>query len=156
MRERKKMGYRCDMIFCENRIGHDESIEYGASEAGKLFDGDKGTKRLEEGSKKLSKSLKDMLDHLLLKKDDISKIQTIRFVHSGLESFFMTADCSVKYALRIIKSRKTHISNDISGFGSTILPALYSAWIAKKKLLKTYKMYCMHPLNVMMLKTQAG
>ncbi|KAG1379485.1 hypothetical protein G6F61_004902 [Rhizopus arrhizus] len=132
MRERKKVGYRCDMIFCENRIGHDESIEYGASEAGKLYDGDEGTKRLEEGSKKLPKCLKDMLDHLLLKKDDRSKIQTIGFVHSGLESFFMTADRPVKYATRIIKSRRTHISNDISGFGSTILPALYSAWMAKE------------------------
>ncbi|KAG0735103.1 hypothetical protein G6F57_013052 [Rhizopus arrhizus] len=132
MRERKKVGYRCDMIFCENRIGHDERIEYGASEAGKLYDGDEGTKRLEEGSKKLPKCLKDMLDHLLLKKDDRSKIQTIGFVHSGLESFFMTADRPVKYATRITKSRRTHISNDISGFGSTILPALYSAWMAKE------------------------
>ncbi|KAI8968192.1 hypothetical protein BDF20DRAFT_827803, partial [Mycotypha africana] len=70
MRERKKMGYRCDMIFCENRVGHDEIIEYGASEAGKLYDGDEGTKRLEEGSKKLPKCLKNMLDRLLLKKDD--------------------------------------------------------------------------------------
>ncbi|EIE77768.1 hypothetical protein RO3G_02472 [Rhizopus delemar RA 99-880] len=132
MQERKKMGYRCDMIFCENRIGHDESVEYGASEAGKLYDGDEGTKRLEEGSKKLSKCLKDMLDHLLLKKDDRSKIQTIGFVHSGLESFFMTADRPVKYATRIIKSRRTHISNDISGFGSAVLPTLYSAWMAKE------------------------
>lgn len=132
MQERKKMGYRCDMIFCENRIGHDESIEYGASEAGKLYDGDKGTKRMEEGSKKLPKCLKDMLDHLLCKKNDRLKIQTIGFVHSGLESFFMTADRPVKYVTRINKSRSIHISNDISNFGSTVLPALYSAWIAKE------------------------
>ncbi|KAI7881197.1 uncharacterized protein EV154DRAFT_523507 [Mucor mucedo] len=60
MRERKKMGYRCDMIFCENRVGHDEIIEYGAAEAGKSYDGEEGTKRLEEGSKKLPKCLKDI------------------------------------------------------------------------------------------------
>ncbi|KAI7897047.1 uncharacterized protein EV154DRAFT_410522, partial [Mucor mucedo] len=100
LRERKKMGHRFDMIFCENRVGHDETIEYGASEVGGLYDGNQGTKRLEEGCKKLPKCLKDMLNNLLLKKDN--------------------------------KSRKTHISNDISGFGSTVLPAIYSAWIAKE------------------------
>lgn len=68
------MGYQCDMIFCESRIGHGEYIEYGALEAEKLYDGDKGTKRMEEGSKKLPKCLKDMLDHLLLKKDDRLRI----------------------------------------------------------------------------------
>ncbi|CAO3698990.1 unnamed protein product [Rhizopus microsporus] len=136
IQERKKMGYQCDMIFCESRIGHGEYIEYGALEAEKLYDGDKGTKRMEEGSKKLPKCLKDMLDHLLLKKDDRSRIQTIEFIHSGLESYFMTADRPVKYATRIIKSRRIHISNDISGFGSTTLPAVYSAWIAKEVVKK--------------------
>lgn len=60
----------------------------------------------------------------------------IRINHSGLESFFMTADYPVKYATRITKSRKTHISNDISGFNSTILPTLYSAWMAKELVKK--------------------
>ncbi|CEJ04759.1 hypothetical protein RMCBS344292_18712 [Rhizopus microsporus] len=130
------MGYRCDMIFCENRIGHDEYIEYGASEAEKLYDGDEGTKRMEKGSKRLPKCLKDILDHLLLKKDDRSRIQTIGFILSGLESYFMTAGRPVKYATRIIKSRRIHISNDISGFGLIILPAIYSAWIAKEVVKK--------------------
>ncbi|KAG2236271.1 hypothetical protein INT48_008631 [Thamnidium elegans] len=132
VRERKKMGYRCDMIFCENRIGHDDSIEYGASEAGKMYDGDQGTKRLEEGSKKLPECLKDMLDYLLIKKDERTKIQTVGFIHSGLESFFMTADRPKKYITRITKSNQVHISNDISNFGATVLPAIYSAWIAKE------------------------
>lgn len=64
------MGYRCDMIFCRNRCGHDEIIEYGATEVGSLYDGDEVTKRFEEGFIKLPKCLKDMLDSLLLKKDD--------------------------------------------------------------------------------------
>ncbi|GAA5806713.1 hypothetical protein MFLAVUS_000061 [Mucor flavus] len=115
-----------------DRIGHDDYIEYGASEAGKLYQGEEGTKRLEEGSKKLPKYLKDMLDHLLLIKNDGSNMQTTGFIHSGLESFFMTADRPVKYTKRISKSREIHISNDILGFGSTVLPALYSAWIAKE------------------------
>ncbi|RCH79374.1 hypothetical protein CU097_001927 [Rhizopus azygosporus] len=48
----------------------------------------------------------------------------------------MTADRPVKYATRIIKSRRIHISNDISGFDSTILPAICSAWIAKEVVKK--------------------
>lgn len=120
------------MVLFEDRIGHDDYIEYGASEAGKLYQGEEGTKRLEEGSKKLPKYLKDMLDHLLLIKNDGSNMQTTGFIHSGLESFFMTADRPVKYTKRISKSREIHISNDILGFGSTVLPALYSAWIAKE------------------------
>ncbi|KAG1349172.1 hypothetical protein G6F62_003661 [Rhizopus arrhizus] len=42
LQQRKKIGYRCDMIFCEDRIGHDDYIEYGASEAGKLYQGEEG------------------------------------------------------------------------------------------------------------------
>lgn len=44
----------------------------------------------------------------------------------------MTVDCPVKYATRIIESRKTRVSNDISGLGSTILSTFYSAWMAKE------------------------
>jgi hypothetical protein len=126
------MGYRCDMIFCRNRCGHDDIIEYGATEAGSLYDGDEATKRFEEGFIKLPKCLKDMLDSLLLKKDDKSNMQTIGFIHSGLESFFMRAYRPVKYTTRITRSKSIHISNDISDFGSTVLPTLYSAWIAKE------------------------
>lgn len=55
------------MTFCENRIGHGDTIEYSASEAGKLYEGDEG---LEERSKELLKCLKCMLDHLLYTRDD--------------------------------------------------------------------------------------
>lgn len=107
MRERK-MGYRCDIIFCENRIGHDESVDYGASEVGRLYDGDQGTKKIRSRVKKTTQVSKGYVGPFIIKKkDDRSKIQTIGSVHSGLESFFMTADRPVKYDTRIIKSRRT-------------------------------------------------
>lgn len=96
-----------------------------------------------------------MLDNLLLKKDDRSKIQTIGYVHSGLESFFMTVDRPVKYATKVIKSRRTHISNDIRALVQPFYPISIMLEFLKK-LLKTYKKYCMHPLNAVMLKTQAS
>lgn len=58
LQQRKKIGYRCDMIFCEDRIGHDDYIEYGASEAGKLYQGEEGTKRLEGGRKNYQNALR--------------------------------------------------------------------------------------------------
>jgi hypothetical protein len=63
------------MIFAKESCGHDEGIEYGASEAGKCYDGDATTKRLEEGSIKLPKCLKDMLDCLVSKVNDITQLQ---------------------------------------------------------------------------------
>ncbi len=53
-----------------------------------------------------------MLDHLLTIKNDKSNIQAIGFVHSDLQSFFMTADRPVEYVTRITKSRTIHISNN--------------------------------------------
>lgn len=58
------------MIFAKKSCSHDEVEEYGASEAGKAYDGDQATKRLEEGYVKLPKCLKDMLDNILPKCDD--------------------------------------------------------------------------------------
>jgi hypothetical protein len=60
----KKIGYKCDTIFCKTTFGHDDTVEYGASEAGKDFDGEEATKRLKVGFIKLPKCLKGMLDVL--------------------------------------------------------------------------------------------
>ena len=58
LKKREKLEARRDMIFCKDRVGHNGDIEYGAAEAGSLYEGTEGTKRLEEGSKKLPKVLK--------------------------------------------------------------------------------------------------
>lgn len=126
--KRKKLGVRYDMIIREGRCGHDEYIEYGASEAGSLYEGVGESRRPEEGSKKLPQCLKDMLNCLLFKKNDPSNMQTVGFIHSGLES----SDRPVKHVTTITKSKSVHISNDVSNFGLTVLPAFYSAWVVKE------------------------
>ena len=69
-------------------------------------------------------------------KDDKARIQTIGFIHSGLESYFITCDRPAKDTTRISKSREIHTSSDISNFGTTVLPALYLVWMAKKTVKK--------------------
>ncbi|KAI9247285.1 hypothetical protein EDC94DRAFT_637564 [Helicostylum pulchrum] len=91
-RERKKTGKKCDMIFAKKSCSHDEVEEYGASEAGKAYDGEQATKRLEEGFVKLPKCLKNMLDNIFPKCDDNKKLQLIGFIHSGLQSYAIRAD----------------------------------------------------------------
>ncbi|ORE12151.1 hypothetical protein BCV72DRAFT_191315, partial [Rhizopus microsporus var. microsporus] len=128
----------CDMVFAKKSCSHNEVEEYGASKAGKAYDGDQATKRLEEGFVKLSKCLKDMLDNILLKCDDNKKLQTICFIHSGLQSSVIRADRSTKYITRIQKSRNYHLSSDISQFGTTVLFAVYIAWVIKDIGRNTY------------------
>ncbi|KAG1135866.1 hypothetical protein G6F37_012478 [Rhizopus arrhizus] len=136
--ERKKIGKKCDMIFAKKSCSHDKVEEYGASEAGKTYDGDQATKRLEEGLVKLPKCLKDMLDNILPKADDHKKLQTVGFIHSGLQSYVVRADRPTKYITRIQKSRTYHLSSDISQFGTTVLPAIYIAWIIKDIVRNTH------------------
>jgi hypothetical protein len=73
--ERKKIGYKCNTIFARESCGHDETIEYGASEAGKLYDGNEAPKRLEEGFVKLPKCLKD----IIVKVNNPEEMQTVGY-----------------------------------------------------------------------------
>lgn len=44
-RHAKIIGYKCDMIFRRIASNHDDILEFGATEAGKDYDGDQSTKR---------------------------------------------------------------------------------------------------------------
>ncbi|KAG2237056.1 hypothetical protein INT48_001824 [Thamnidium elegans] len=136
--ERKKIGSKCGMIFTKQSCGHDEVEEYGASEAGKDYDRDQATKRLEESFVKLRKCLKDMLDNILFRNDDYKKLQTVGFIHSGLQSYVVRADRPTRYITRTQKYKTYHVSNNISNFGSTILPVIYIAWVIKDIAKNTY------------------
>ncbi|CAO3702545.1 unnamed protein product [Rhizopus stolonifer] len=128
----KKVGFKCDMIFRKIACNHDEILEFGATETAKDYDGNEATKRLTEGLIKLPKCLKDMLDNLVTKSRTADGIETVGFIHSGLQSFLVRADRPTTYITRITRLRSIHISSDISNFGPTVLPSLYSAWIAKE------------------------
>ncbi|KAI8096037.1 hypothetical protein BDF21DRAFT_448153 [Thamnidium elegans] len=136
--KRKKIGSKCGMIFTKQSCGHDEVEEYGASEAGKDYDRDQATKRLEESFVKLRKCLKDMLDNILFRNDDYKKLQTVGFIHSGLQSYVVRADRPTRYITRTQKYKTYHVSNNISNFGSTILPVIYIAWVIKDIAKNTY------------------
>ncbi|RCH87751.1 hypothetical protein CU097_009214 [Rhizopus azygosporus] len=90
------------------------------------------------GLVKLPKCLKDMLDSILPIGDDNKKLQTVGFIHSGLQSYVVRENRPTKYITRIQKSRNYHLSSDISQFGTTVLPAIYIAWIIKDIVRNTY------------------
>ncbi|PHZ08668.1 uncharacterized protein RHIMIDRAFT_294985 [Rhizopus microsporus ATCC 52813] len=54
-------------------------------------------------------------------------IQTVGHINPGHQFYLMRVHRPVQYIKRITKLRATHISNDISTFGSTVLTAIYSA-----------------------------
>lgn len=128
----KKIGYKCDMIFRRIASSHDDVLEFGATEAGKDYDGDESTKRLNEGFIKLPKCLKDMLDNLAVKTEFKNDIEVVGYLHSGLQSLLLRADRPTSYITRITRDRSVHISSNISEFGLTVLPSLYSAWLTRE------------------------
>lgn len=131
-RHAKIIGYKCDMIFRRIASNHDDILEFGATEAGKDYDGDQSTKRLTEGFIKLPKCLKDMLDNLALKTEFKNDIEVVGYLHSGLQSVLLRADRPTSYITRITRDRSVHISSNISEFGLTVLPSLYSAWLTRE------------------------
>lgn len=120
------------MIFRKIACNHDEILEFGATETGKDYDGDEATKRLIEGFIKLPKCLKDMLDNLAMNIQTTADIEVVGFIHSGLQSFLVRADRPTPYVTRLTRVRSVHISSDVSNFGPTVLPSLYSAWLARE------------------------
>lgn len=52
--------------------------------------------------------------------------------------FGLRADRPTKYITRIQKSRNYHLSSDTSQFGTTVLPAIYIAWVIKDIVRDTY------------------
>ncbi|KAG2229099.1 hypothetical protein INT48_003202 [Thamnidium elegans] len=72
-----------------------------------------------------------MLDNLATKTQTKSDIEVVSFVHSGLQSVLVRADCPTPYITRLTRARSVHISSDVTEFGPTVLPSSYSAWMAR-------------------------
>lgn len=78
---RRKFGSKCDMLFRKLACDHDDILEFGATEAGKDYDGDDATKKkLMEGCIKLPICLKDMLDNLEMHIQAIADIEVVGFI----------------------------------------------------------------------------
>lgn len=131
-----KMGRKMDLIFRTCTSSHSIPLEFGASETGKLMEGNHSTKFMEEGFVKLPKTLKDMLDQLIIRSnydnDIMSKLRVVGLVHSGLSSTLLQADRPSRYITRIIRFKTLHVSDDINTFFQTVIPTLCSAIVVRE------------------------
>ncbi|KAI7892566.1 uncharacterized protein EV154DRAFT_418417, partial [Mucor mucedo] len=132
--ERRMIGYKCDFLVRDTTSEHEESLEYGAGEVGIKYE-QKGTKLMTEGSVKLPKVLKDMLDQLIIKNKDYKNIQSFGVVHSGLTMQLITADRPYQYITRITRGKELKIPSDVAKFGDSVLPVLVQVWQLKQHIL---------------------
>ncbi|KAI7905775.1 uncharacterized protein BX663DRAFT_468531 [Cokeromyces recurvatus] len=121
--ERKQIGYKCDFLIRDTTSDHEESLEYGADEVGIRYE-QKGTKLMTEGSAKLPKVLKDMLDHLILKNKDFIGMKAFGIIHSGLTMQLITADRPHRYITRISRGKELSIPSNVEKFGAKVLPVI--------------------------------
>ncbi|KAI7889393.1 uncharacterized protein EV154DRAFT_467451 [Mucor mucedo] len=129
---RLKCGYKCDLVFRQYDNGHNTPLEFGGSEAKPTIEEDFGSKFLQEGFLKLPYIFKDMLDVLLEKvgyDNRSSLLRTVGFIHSGLSCTMIELDRSTTDISRVSRGSTIEISNSVSNFGSTVLPAILCSWI---------------------------
>ncbi|RCH97272.1 hypothetical protein CU097_014384 [Rhizopus azygosporus] len=81
--ERKKIGYKCDLIIREFTADHEEGTKYGVNEVGIQYDKN-GSKTMKEDFLKLPKALKDMLNRLVMKKKIHEGMEVVGFLRSDL------------------------------------------------------------------------
>ncbi|KAG9287625.1 hypothetical protein G9A89_023975 [Geosiphon pyriformis] len=127
--KRKMLGRRGDLII--RKI----STEYGCAEAGKLFQGEKGTKLLCEKGLKTPKMLKDIFNSLCAAVDrdeqKVRKLESIGFLHAGLKMSLLRLDSPAGYTCRISRSKLLEIPSQVAEFSSKVLPVILLAWRAK-------------------------
>jgi len=127
---RKQMGRRGDLII--RRM----STEYGCGEAGRVFEGENGTKILREGGLKTPKMLKDQFDNLCTcvesSEEKVRSLETIGFIHAGLSVLLLRLDSPAGYTCRISRTKMLTFPSTISEFGTKALPIILLAWKAKK------------------------
>ncbi|RUP43198.1 hypothetical protein BC936DRAFT_137490, partial [Jimgerdemannia flammicorona] len=129
MLKRKMLGRRSDLII--RKI----SMEYGCAEAGRLFEGEKGTKLLREKGLKTPKMLKDIFNNLCAAVDGdeqkVRKLESIGFLHAGLVMSLLRLDSPAGYTCRVSCSKSLEIPSQVAEFSSKALPVILLAWRAK-------------------------
>ncbi|CEP18622.1 hypothetical protein [Parasitella parasitica] len=131
---RKKMGSKCDMLFRDAALSNEYVGEYGASETGSKYDGETGTKLLNEGYLKVPKTFKDMLDNLCVLYPDVpfNQLEVVGYVHAGLFSQVLRVDRPTQYMTRVTRLEPSIIRNEVSYFGTSVLPAIYKSYIVRE------------------------
>ncbi|KAI9354413.1 hypothetical protein BD770DRAFT_324909, partial [Pilaira anomala] len=126
---RKKMGSKYDMLF------RDTAREYGDSETGSKYDGDNGTKVLNEGylhCRVLPKTLKYALDSLYT----FDRLEMIGYVHVGLFCQVLRVDRPTAYVTRVTMIVRSEVSN----FDTSVLPAIYKSYVVHEIVHSVQKM----------------
>lgn len=127
---RSSVGYKCDLIIRESKVQH----EYCVSETAIQY---QNTKTLEEKGLKLPKTMKDMLDDLIIyNKNDHTNLPVFGIYYVGLSLALLAADRPSTYITRITHLKDHHIASDVAFFGSAILPLLVLIWQVKQPIIK--------------------
>lgn len=86
----RSAGTKCDLIVRLHATDHQIALEHSAGERGRVFGGHHGTKLLTESYLKLPKTLKNMLDDLVINsdigQDDVYNMETVGYVTAGKAS----------------------------------------------------------------------
>ncbi|CAG8596403.1 1176_t:CDS:2 [Diversispora eburnea] len=131
---RKSIGRRGDLIV---RKG---PYEYGASEVGKDYEGDNGSKLLKERGLKSPKMLKDMMidlgNFVEWKTDKLRQFELVSFIHAGLFMILLRMDVPAGYICRITRSDTLQVPTNVSQFEKA-LKCLVLTWKAKTIICKT-------------------
>lgn len=111
--DRKKIGRKGDGVF---RLRKDH-WEFGAIEAGRKWEGLKGTKYMTD-SLKLCKMLKDMLDKLFvefeMKKNIVEKLKVIGILHGANRIQVITVDHPKGYVTRINRNKVQEVAGRLT------------------------------------------
>ncbi|CAJ0768955.1 11046_t:CDS:2, partial [Entrophospora sp. SA101] len=130
--KRKKVGRKIDGL-----IRNTDGLEYGGMEAGRYYEGEKGTKWLKESNLKLPKLSRDMLvqlDHE--KKTVLEELEIVGFVHGGCSLMLIFVDIPKGYICRLTRSIVYEIPTKIKSFYKA-LELISAVWTAKLKVQRT-------------------
>ncbi|CAJ0764966.1 1047_t:CDS:10, partial [Entrophospora sp. SA101] len=118
-------------------IRNTDGLEYGGMEAGRYYEGEKGTKWLKESKLKLPKLSRDMLvqlDHE--KKTVLEELEIVGFVHGGRSLMLIFVDIPKGYICRLTRSIVYEIPTKIMSFYKA-LELISAVWTAKLKVQRT-------------------
>ncbi|CAG8626910.1 12729_t:CDS:2, partial [Funneliformis mosseae] len=131
---RKALGRKGDLIL---RKG---IHEYGASEVGKEYEGDNGTKLLKERGLKSPKMLKDMLvdlgNFIMWETNKLRQLELVSFIHAGLFMILLRMDAPAGYVCRITRSNTLQMPTNVKCFEQA-LKCIVLTWKAKAIIRKT-------------------
>ncbi|KAI8977701.1 hypothetical protein BDF20DRAFT_914007 [Mycotypha africana] len=137
---RKSMGHKCDSIFRTYQVKHSKGLEFGATEAKGNYDN--SSDHLKDALYKLPRTLKDMLDDLIVTKPELrGSLQTVGFIHSGLANTMIQVDRPTEYVTRVTRHKTIEISHSIEKFGATVLPSILSAWICAETVNQVFQLF---------------